>query len=329
MYHIPVLLITFNRPKHARRVLEAILAAEPEDLYVFQDGAPEGNGDDIQKCTEVRRVVAEMTAGSQLQLHTFYSEKNLGCGAGPATAIDWFFGNVEMGVVMEDDCLPHPDFFSYCEELLNRYKDDERVRFINSTLYNDRWKCRESYGFSHYMVTGAWAGWRRTWQGYDLDLKNMEAKAFRKHVFKLTGNRAEANWWFSIVKEIQQDERKKSYWDYQMQIHLFCNSALTIHPKVNLVSNIGFDGEGTHTVCESDQRGNRMFFPIYPLTHPSREEVDNKLDTLCWAKAQSCGFINDNVGYWYQKLLWSDGLGHRLLMLYKRVKGKGVNTSKI
>ena len=112
MYHIPVLLITFNRPKHTRRVLEAILAAEPEDLYVFQDGAREGNGDDIQKCAEVRRVVAEMTAGSQLQLHTYYSEKNLGCGAGPATAIDWFFGNVEMGVVMEDDCLPHPDFFS-------------------------------------------------------------------------------------------------------------------------------------------------------------------------------------------------------------------------
>jgi hypothetical protein len=329
MYHIPVLLITFNRPKHTRRVLEAILAAETEDLYVFQDGAREGNGDDIQKCAEVRRVVAEMTAGSQLQLHMYYSEKNLGCGAGPATAIDWFFGNVEMGVVMEDDCLPHPDFFSYCEELLDRYKDDERVRFINSTLYNDRWKCRESYGFSHYMVTGAWAGWRRTWQGYDLDLKNMEAKAFRKHVFKLTGNRAEANWWFSIVKEIQQDERKKSYWDYQMQIHLFNNSALTIHPKVNLVSNIGFDDAGTHTLDNKDNRGNRMVFSIMPLTHPLGRVVDKDQDAYCWAKTRSEGWLNDIISYMYERLLWSDGFGHKLLMLYKKLKGKGVNTRKL
>ena len=329
MLKTPVLLITFNRPDHTGKVLSAIIEAHPQDLYVFQDGAREGNGKDGIKCAEVRDVIDNLIKGTEIRLHTFYANGNLGCGAGPATAISWFFENVEMGIVIEDDCLPNQDFFSYCEVLLERYKYDDKVRFINSTLYNDRWKCGDSYGFSHYMVTGAWAGWRRTWQGYDLNLKHIDAKAFRKHVFKLTGNRAEANWWFSIVKEIQQDERKKSYWDYQMQINLFCNSALTIHPKVNLVSNIGFDGEGTHTVSESDQRGNRKFFPILPLIHPLSVEVDKNLDSLCWAKAQSHGFIKDNIGYLYQKLLWSDGLGHRLLMLYKRVKGKGVNTCKI
>ncbi|MCR5573251.1 MAG: hypothetical protein K6F78_00320 [Bacteroidaceae bacterium] len=212
---------------------------------------------------------------------------------------------------------------------MDKYKDDDKVCFINSTLYDDRWKCDASYGFSRYMVTGAWAGWRRTWQGFDLDLKGLDSKAFRKHVFKLTENRAEANWWFSIVKEIQQDERKKSYWDFQMQIHLFRHSALTIHPKVNLVRNIGFDDAGTHTLSNYDNRGNRDTYPIMPLTHPLQQIVDKKRDAYCWAKDRSKGWLKDEIGYFYQRLLWSNGLGHKLLMTYKKLKGKGVNTRKI
>lgn len=326
---LSILLITFNRPEHTKRVLEAILAAQPQNLYVFQDGAREGNEGDEKKCAEVRRVVEESTKDTDVVLYTNYSERNLGCGAGPMTGIDWFFSQVEMGIVMEDDCLPHPDFFGYCEELLNRYKDDEKVRFINATLYDDRWQCEASYDFSRYMVTGAWAGWKRTWEGFDLDLHNMDAKAFRKHVLKLTDNRAEANWWYSIVKEIQQDERKKSYWDYQMQIHLFRNSALTIHPQRNLISNIGFDGEGTHTLNNSDNRGDRPVFPILPLTHPSQQVVDKARDARCWAKDRSKSWLRDEVNYLYQSLLWSDGVGHQLLMAYKKLKGKGINSRKV
>ena len=329
LMNTPVLLITFNRPEHTRRVLEAIMAAQPKELYVFQDGAREGNEEDFKKCAEVRRVVDELTKDTDVVLHTYYSEKNLGCGAGPMTGINWFFSQVERGIVMEDDCLPHLDFFGYCEELLERYKDDEKVLFINSTLYDDRWKCDASYDFSRYMVTGAWAGWRRTWQGFDLDLKDLDAKAFRKHVLQLTDNRAEANWWFSIVKEIQQDERKKSYWDYQMQIHLFRNSAMTIHPKVNLVSNIGFDGAGTHTLSNNDNRGDREVFPILPLVHPAQQVVDKQRDAYCWAKDRSKGWMKDEISYLYQSLLWSNGLGHKLLMTYKKQRGKGVNTRKV
>ena len=307
MFNTPILLITFNRPDHTRRVLTEILKQEPLSLYVSQDGAREGNENDRVKCQDVRNVVNELTDAyavgqKDFMLHTLYQEKNLGCGSGPQAGITWFFENVEQGIIMEDDCLAHPDFFPYCEELLNRYKGTE-VKFINSTLYDDRWKCDGSYGFSHYMVTGAWAAWRSTWQGFDLDLKDMSALTFAWHVYRLTGNLAEAEWWWYQVRAIQQDKNKKSYWDYQMQIHLFRQNALTIHPAVNLISNIGFDAEGTHTMT-NDGRGDREVYPILPLSHPETVTADCKRDIQCWAKKQSKGLLKDILYIIYHLFAW-------------------------
>lgn len=308
-FKTPILLITFNRPEHTRRVLAEILKQEPQDLYICQDGARDGNEKDRIKCQEVRDVINELTSAyavghPSFSLFTLYSSLNLGCGPGPQAGITWFFENVERGIIMEDDCLPHPDFFGYCEELLERYKDNPLVQFINSTLYHDRWKCEASYGFSHYMVTGAWAAWRETWQGFDLDLLNLNAWQFRKHVLWLTKNRAEANWWYFKVKEIQKDRSKKSYWDYQMQIHLFRNSALTIHPKVNLISNIGFDAEGTHTTFNNGD-GERPVYPILPLSHPINLDVDTAMDELCFAKRQSRGWIMDTLSFIKHSLIFN------------------------
>ena len=294
----PILLITFNRPNHTRKVLERILEAKPQALYVFQDGAREDNANDAAKCAEVRQVIDTLWTNylsyavaenekQQPRLHRYYSDINLGCGPGPMTGISWFFEHVEQGIVMEDDCLAHLDFFPYCEELLNRYKGTE-VKFINSTLYDNRWteslqKDAEtipcSYGFSRYMVTGAWASWREVWKGFDLDLCAMDANAFRKQVLILTDNKAEADWWYYAVPEIQKDYAKKSYWDFQMQIHLFRMGAVTIHPVRNLISNIGFDAEGTHTLG-NDGRGDKEVFPIIPLRHPTKIYIDKQRDAF-------------------------------------------------
>lgn len=322
----PILLITFNRPDHVRRVLSEILKSDPTDIYVCQDGAREGNERDKEKCKEVREVIKVLTTryskeSRSITLHTLYQERNLGCGAGPAVGIDWFFKNVERGIVMEDDCLPHPDFFGYCEELLDRYENDERVMFINATLYHDRWHPEKSYGFSRYMVTGAWAAWRRAWVGFDLDLRDLDARALRKTVRRLTRSRSEANWWYFKTLEIQRDRMKKSYWDYQMQILLFLKAAITIHPAVNLISNIGFDEEGTHT-WSNDGRGDKDVYSILPLDHPQRiEAIDYSMDEDCFSKSQRRGYWSEMVNYIYKRLYFSQGIGHRLLMLYKYIKG--------
>lgn len=340
--NIPILLITFNRPNHTRKVLYRIVGAKPNDLYVFRDYprglspqplSPVEKGEqqqhpDVEKCQQVIDVVKELTDGTGINVHYLLPETNLGCGAGPMTGISWFFDNVEQGIVMEDDCLAHPDFFPYCEELLNHYRGTE-VKFINSTLYDDRWTkalnpIKEhsspsstygtssssfadhqgvSYGYSHYMVTGAWASYREVWQGFDLDLKDMSALKFAWHVYRLTGNLAEAEWWWYQVRAIQQDKSKKSYWDYQMQIHLFRQNAQTIHPAVNLISNIGFDAEGTHTTANNGD-GNRPTYAIFPLHHPVELTVDMNRDMRCWAKKQSKGLLKDLLYIIYHLYAW-------------------------
>lgn len=326
MFTTPILLITFNRPNHVRQVLAEILKQEPRDLYVCQDGARENNNLDCIKCQEVRDVINELTSAyavsnKNFTLYTLYQEKNLGCGPGPAAGITWFFEHVEKGIVMEDDCLPHPDFFEYCEELLNQYDGNPQVQFINSTLYHDKWKCEASYGFSHYMVTGAWAAWRDTWQGFDLDMHTWNAWQFRKQVKHLTSSTTEANWWYWKLKEIQADVSKKSYWDYQMQMHLFRNNAVTIHPHKNLISNIGFDAEGTHTLS-NDGRGDKKVYPILPLAHPDNITIDSVLDVNCFGKTQKLPAYQNAIQFVYQYMLHGKGILHSVLVLYKRIKHK-------
>ena len=127
MLNTPILLITFNRPDHVRQVLIEIRKQQPAQLFVCQDGAREGNENDRVKCQEVHDVITELVDWP-CELHTLYQEKNLGCGPGPAAGITWFFEHVEMGIILEDDAVPHPDFFEYASILLEKYKDDESVR---------------------------------------------------------------------------------------------------------------------------------------------------------------------------------------------------------
>lgn len=325
MFNTPILLITFNRPDHVRRVLTEIRNQQPQQLFVCQDGAREGNELDRVKCQEVRDVITELVDWP-CELQTLYQDKNLGCGPGPASGIDWFFSQVEKGIIMEDDCLPHSDFFAYCEEMLNRYNDNPNVRFINATLYHDRWQCDASYGFSRYMVTGAWAAWRETWQGFDLDMHSWNAWQFRKQVKCLTYSTTEANWWYWKLKEIQADTSKKSYWDYQMQMHLFRNNAVTIHPSKNLISNIGFDAEGTHTLS-NDGRGVREVYPILPLVHPDAIIINHAMDVDCFGKTKPQSLYRNVVQFMYQYMLRSKGILHAMLMAYKKLKNKPLTSN--
>lgn len=317
-FNTPILFITFNRPVHTKKVFEAIRQQKPYYLYVFQDGPRGGITNDFEKCMAVRSILSEEIDWN-CELKTFFSDVNLGCGSGPVTAISWFFENIEQGIILEDDCLPHPDFFPFCEELLNRYKNNKQIMVVGTTTYHDNYPCRDSYLFSKYFTGGAWATWRRAWNGYSFDLENMNEELFKKNIQKQFYSSAETNWWLRKLKQIKTETNEKDYWDYQMQIHLLQNNGIAIRPQKNMISNIGFDPEGTHTL-ENDNRGNREVYLCFPLNHPLKIEINKKNDYLYMSKELQKRIDKRILSLLYNYILESDGVLNKLLSYYKQKK---------
>ena len=284
MLKTPILLITFNRPEHTRRTLTEILKQEPQSLYVCQDGAREGNESDRIKCQEVKDIVKELTSAYQAKypdfsLFTLYSSLNLGCGPGPAAGITWFFEHVEYGLIFEDDALPHPDFFEYAATLLEKYKDDESVRAIGSMNVDTRKWGDGSYYFS--MMNRnlcAWASWRRAWKDFDLYLRDVPWRKLDKALKQYGCSFYEREFWLDRLVEAQKNAQGGRSWDMQFFMSIWLNQGKGIIPNVNLSSNIGTVGEGTHQMGSGNIIDNVPTKPILPLTHPSSVGVQSAAD---------------------------------------------------
>lgn len=277
---VPVLLITFNRPDYTRRVLETIIKANPKDLYVFQDGVREGDPDDIQKCSEVKHVVHDLIASTGISLHTNYSARNLGCGPGPMTALNWFFSENDMGIILEDDAVPHSDFFFYCEQLLQKYKDDESVRAIGSMKIKQEGIFGDgSYYFS--MMNRnlcAWATWERAWQSFDISLKNITRLDLNRALKFYGCGILERSYWCDRIDEVHDNLCDGKSWDMQFFMSIWLNHGKGIIPNVNLSSNIGTVGEATHVMGAGNVIDNLPTSPILPLKHPSSTAIQHDAD---------------------------------------------------
>jgi hypothetical protein len=274
--NLPVLIITFNRPEHVRHVLKAVSAVSPTELFIFQDG-PRNDSDKVL-CAEVRSVLDEMVSWP-CNKRTYYSENNLGCGPGPAAAITWFFNHVESGIILEDDCIPSRDFFFYCEELLSRYENDERIGFIGGCNYGYKSTDDATYSFcSGHHETWGWATWRRTWKIFDYNLDGIDKTAFRhvvKNYFKTFKQR---EYWMNIFLNVKKDRFNDSCWDYQFYFSMWMNGMLAICPDYNLVSNTGFGDDATHTHDRDSKLLSRSTESMPPIVHPTHVEYDYSFD---------------------------------------------------
>ena len=161
----PVLLIIFNRPDTTARVFEAIRAARPTELYIAADAPRENRSEDKRLCEEAKKITEKIDW--PCEVHRLYQEKNLGCKRGPIASITWFFENVEAGIILEDDCVPHPSFFAFCSELLEKYADDKRIMHVSGNNFQfGKMRGDASYFFSEYTLSWGWATWRRAWQRF-------------------------------------------------------------------------------------------------------------------------------------------------------------------
>ncbi len=274
----PILLITFNRPKHTQKVLESIKNVKPQQLFVFQDGARLNNNSDIEKCQEVRTIIQNMVDWP-CEIHTNYSSCNLGCGPGPASAISWFFEHVEKGIIIEDDAVIAPDFYEFATDLLERYNDDKSVCAIASICILSQKYGDGSYYFS--MMNRnlcAWATWRRAWKGFDISLSGITEKKLKKCLCKQGMKLREREYWFEILQMLQKDGMKGSSWDIQFLIKIWLNNQKGICPNYNLSTNIGFDEYATHINNKESILANCPLESIVPIVHPSNHDIIERAD---------------------------------------------------
>lgn len=273
-FQTPVLLNVFNRPHETSRVLDVLASQEIPILYVHCDGPREGNNQDLLDVEAVKQLITQKITW-ECEVHTMYEEKNYGCGLGPYKAMSWFFDNVEEGIVLEDDCLPHPDFFMYCQELLEYYRLNERVAIIGGTNRHSHYrKTNSSYYFSAYSEIWGWASWRRVWKQYDYDFM-VSDKEFFHRMFSFVKSYGATKYWINLLHQVRKDTNLalKTYWDYQMDLNFLYLNKIHIVPCVNLVSNIGFNEKATHTTSSQSQYANTPVNPILPLVHPKRISI--------------------------------------------------------
>lgn len=263
----PVALILFNRPEVTARVFAAIRAAAPRRLLLIADGPRAERPGEAELCRATRAVVEAVDWPCAVERN--FSDVNLGCGRRVSSGLDWVFEQVPEAIILEDDCLPAPSFFPYCEELLARYRQDERVALITGTTFRTvPMRPGDSYHFSRYPTVWGWASWRRAWRHYDFRLKFWPALKAGHWLGDLLDDPAAVRFWSRLFDRVAAGEIDT--WDYQLVCSLWAQGCLTVMPRNNLVRNIGFGPDATHTTNVDDVMADRAAEAMeFPLQHPA------------------------------------------------------------
>lgn len=265
----PVLLLVFNRPSHTAKILESIREVKPRLLFVAADGPRENRPEDKEKCKEVRDLI-KTGVDWDCELKTLFREENLGCGHGPADAITWFFNQVEDGIILEDDCLPSISFFDFCSLMLKKYRTDRQIIAISGFNFFGEWNSEKyDYFFSDGGNWG-WATWRRGWNLFDYQMSAWKTMEVEKQNRVLD--------FYPDFQKIYDLITVNDYdaWDIQWHFARLITDGLTVTPSRNLVRNIGFDSNATHTFDSGNPLAAIASFEIN-IAHDIRPS-DKKID---------------------------------------------------
>ena len=279
--HTPVTMLVFNRPGKTRRVLEAVAAAQPSLLLVVADGPRPDRPEDVRACSETRALFDRLTWPCEVR--TDFADVNLGCRQRILSGLDWVFSQVPECIVLEDDCVPEPSFFPYCEEMLERYRDDARVHMVRGGhFFGERRTGRHSYHFSRWYHIWGWATWARAWQCTDPEMRRwpeLRDSEWLPERLALPG-----------MVDMARDTFDNAYhgrvttWEYHFTFGGWLRDALAVCPERNLVTNIGFDADATHYTALEHPHALLSTAPLrFPLRHPRSVTVAGKADMLEWS----------------------------------------------
>ncbi|MCF8171975.1 MAG: glycosyltransferase family 2 protein [Candidatus Methylopumilus sp.] len=262
----PVALLIFNRPDTTERVFNAIAQARPSKLLVVADGPRDSRPGEAARCEQTRAIIKRVDW--DCEVITNFADSNMGCKLRVSSGIDWIFEQVEEAIILEDDCLPDPSFFRFCDEMLERYRDNERVGMVSGgNLQFGRHRGIGSYYFSKYTHIWGWATWRRAWKHYDRDITHwpeFKAQGLLEQMFATPG---EQTYWQNSFQWVH--EGSLDTWDVSWTFTALTHGLLQVVPNVNLISNIGFGADATHTHVVGVHANLPTQAIEFPLQHPT------------------------------------------------------------
>jgi len=295
--HTPILLLIFNRPEQTLQVFEQIRLQQPAQLFIAADGPRLNKPGEAEQCEETKKVVLQ-AIDWECDVRTLFRVNNMGCGKAVSSAIDWFFEQVEEGIILEDDCLPDPTFFSFCTGLLDKYRDDKKVMHISGTNYQmGNIRGDGSYYFSHYAHIWGWASWRRAWQQYDYTLRK-----YKEHSKEGLNTR--------LRNDLQAVyDRKIDTWDIQWFMTVWFNKGWVIIPNTNLIRNIGYGKQATHTKHIPAWFKKLTYGSIPVIKHPAFPSINEEADQF------SVDTVFRSDYFFYVKKIVTSMLPHKIVEL--------------
>ncbi len=272
----PILVIAFNRPDHLSVLINRLREVQPTKIYLAVDGPREGSEGEAEKVAECQQMVNDI--GWECKVTTNFQESNLGCSLGVSTAITWFFENEEHGIVLEDDIIPDPSFFSFCEELLTRHQNDPQVFAISGCNFvpPEHIETQGAYRFSQVPHIWGWATWRDRWAQYRLDIDGWREGLPALKLWAKSGHSIPAAvYWAGTFGLLARKEIDT--WDGQLVYLCMKTGMLTATSNTNLIENIGFNEQATHTLVDRDEL--QPIIPISFPTIPPRVQLDKRADS--------------------------------------------------
>lgn len=274
-FDVPVLFCTFNRLECTKRIFERIREVKPARLYLVSDGARKNVSGEDEKVYAVRKYLEEHIDW-ECQVYKNFASKNMGCGKRMSSGISWAFEQEEKLIILEDDCLANLSFFRYCRELLELYEMNEDVMLIGGYNPLGILDEKDSFVFSFFAEIWGWATWKRTWQQYDYDISDWKDHKISSYMKLVMGDNA-IKYYSNLFDCVYTHE--VDTWDYQLQYLLLQKGGMSVIPSKNMIKNIGFGADATHTKTAPDDLYNEAHEISFPLQIPmdvKNNEMYNK-----------------------------------------------------
>lgn len=264
MIKTPVLFLIFNRPESTRLVFDEIRKAQPKKLFISADGPRKEKDGEDALCSRVRDIIKQVDW--DCEVYTLFRDENLGLKGAITSGINWFFEQVDEGIILEDDCLPGKSFFPFCQEMLEKYREDTRIMAVNSNNFQNGHKRGDaSYFFSRIIKVWGWATWKRAWRHMDITLKTFPDFKENRVIDDLFHDEISRTFWMNKIEAVYNGGNS---WAFAWIYAILSQGGLCVNPQVNLVSNIGFGTDAVHAHNKNSIFARARIHELTTIRHP-------------------------------------------------------------